>query len=301
MARDVHRAGGWGRFERRDRCLAAHRRGQRQVGSTLRIFGAFNYSAPYAYTMAFTALAWFALVLSRRERRAALGLAWLPGVCLLGIFWSLNRVAFVSIAAAMGIMAVRQRAFVTTALFASLSVAVAILAVGSTGLRFLSQGFFFRGNSAQDRLQTWGSRWAHVSAFGHGPGTAGSAFDKTSGYVYTVHHTPDLTGVVDNLYLSWLYQYGVFLGLALSLIWIVVLLRLVAAPHLRQSLPIACALLGIFFMVAGISVSVWEEFPLDMLLAVVLGLKVAHVDLLRGRASARRRASPTGTQGRAAA
>jgi len=85
----------------------------------------------------------------------------------------------------------------------------------------------------------------------------------------------DGPGLVDNLYVSWIYQYGV-LGVALCLVWIVLLLW----PALRRHKGCAtrtATLVGAFLVVSAIAVSVWEESPTDFLAAIVFAHAYAEV------------------------
>jgi hypothetical protein len=76
-------------------------------------------------------------------------------------------------------------------------------------------------------------------------------------------------GVVDNLYLAWLYQYGFLLGVVLCVVWALVLLR----PALERgrdddALVVTMRLWGLFVVVAALVVNIWEEFPVDFLVAL---------------------------------
>jgi len=77
----------------------------------------------------------------------------------------------------------------------------------------------------------------------------------------------DGPGLVDNLYVSWLYQYGV-LGAALCLLWIGALLLPALRRHKGPATTTA-TLVGAFLLVSAVAVSVWEEFPTDFLAAIV--------------------------------
>ena len=80
-------------------------------------------------------------------------------------------------------------------------------------------------------------------------------------------------GLVDNLYVSWVFQYGL-LGLVLCGLWLAVLLwptfRPIGAPPVN-----AAALLGVFLAVAAVAVNVWEEAPTDLLAALVFAHALA--------------------------
>ena len=83
-------------------------------------------------------------------------------------------------------------------------------------------------------------------------------------------------GTVDNQYVSWVFQYGIFGGL-LCLLWFGVL----AVPLVRGGEPRSLALAGgfcaAFLAAAGLGVNIWEESPADLLGAVVLGLAFAAI------------------------
>lgn len=77
----------------------------------------------------------------------------------------------------------------------------------------------------------------------------------------------DGPGLVDNLYVNWLYQYGL-LGLGLCALWLGSLIWPLTRP---EKGPALCAAVGVgaFLAVAATAVSVWEESPTDLLAAVV--------------------------------
>lgn len=77
-------------------------------------------------------------------------------------------------------------------------------------------------------------------------------------------------GVVDNLYLSWLFQYGLLLGALLCAVWLFSLGWFIVR-RCSFALPLAAALLAGFLLVAAFFVNVWEESPTDFLAALVLG------------------------------
>jgi O-antigen ligase len=78
--------------------------------------------------------------------------------------------------------------------------------------------------------------------------------------------------LVDNLYVSWLFQYGL-LGAALCLVWFAVLLRPVLAVR-RNSAVTAASLVGVFLVVGASTVSLWEESPTDFLAAIVFAFAI---------------------------
>lgn len=74
-------------------------------------------------------------------------------------------------------------------------------------------------------------------------------------------------GLVDNLYVSWVFQYGV-LGLALCGLWLAVLFWPTFRPRGGSPMNTA-ALVGVFLAIAALAVNVWEEAPTDLLAALV--------------------------------
>jgi len=86
-------------------------------------------------------------------------------------------------------------------------------------------------------------------------------------------------GVVDNQYLSWLFQYGIAGGSLLCVLWLAALsLPLVAAAR-SAPLTMAAGLVAVFLAVAGVAVNVWEEAPTDLLAGIIIGLFAAHPKL----------------------
>ena len=84
----------------------------------------------------------------------------------------------------------------------------------------------------------------------------------------------DGPGLVDNLYVSWLFQYGL-LGVALCFAWVGALLWPMVGRR-RSSPTIAAALVGVFLVVSATAVSVWEESPTDVLSAFILAFAFAE-------------------------
>jgi len=93
---------------------------------------------------------------------------------------------------------------------------------------------------------------------------------------------PD-AGVVDNQYVSWIFEYGVA-GVVLCLVFVGGVLR----PLFRRcdvpSLGVAAGLTGVFCVIAAVVVNVWEETPTDLVAGIILGL--AYGCASRGRAVA---------------
>jgi hypothetical protein len=83
----------------------------------------------------------------------------------------------------------------------------------------------------------------------------------------------DGPGLVDNLYVSWIWQYGL-LGLLICVGWLAVLIRPMLVAK-REPAAVTAALLGIFLIVGAFAVNIWEEAPTDVLTAVVLALGFA--------------------------
>lgn len=80
----------------------------------------------------------------------------------------------------------------------------------------------------------------------------------------------DGPGLVDNLYVSWAFQYGIA-GVALCALWATLLLWPTILPR-KGVATTAAALVGVFLVVAAVAVNVWEEAPVDFLVAVVFAL-----------------------------
>jgi hypothetical protein len=87
-------------------------------------------------------------------------------------------------------------------------------------------------------------------------------FDRTPAALQS-----DGPGLVDNLYVSWLWQYGV-LGLALCAAWLGLLLWPLTRER-RSPAAITACLVGVFLVVAAAAVNVWEEAPTDLLAALL--------------------------------
>ncbi len=76
-------------------------------------------------------------------------------------------------------------------------------------------------------------------------------------------------GVVDNLYVSWLFQYGL-VGVLLCGAWLAVLLKPFRAAPGDASRALAARLIGVFLVVAALAVNIWEEAPVDLIAALVI-------------------------------
>lgn len=88
-------------------------------------------------------------------------------------------------------------------------------------------------------------------------------------------------GVVDNLYLSWLFQYGIVLGGLLCIIFVGVLLRPMRSGLEGNPLAVTMQLWGLFLVLGALVVNIWEEFPVDFLVA--LGFGQLFASLTRAR------------------
>jgi len=238
----------------------------REAGGSLRAFGALTYGAPYAYTLALTMTIWLALLSVDRIRALAMG--WVPVLGVIGIVLSLNRIAVIGVTAAAAALIAKRRGAVAL-LPAGMVVTVLVAATAAPATRaFFIEGFTFSSASADERTRIWEERWADLSVFGHGPSSAGAAFERAGPPI------PNGSPVVDNLYLSWLYQYGLIVGAVLAVIWVAVLL----APMLSERRDLgatAAALVGAFAAVSSLGVNVWEEFPVGLIIGSVMGVYFA--------------------------
>jgi hypothetical protein len=237
----------------------------RQVGNTLRVFAGFIYGAPFAYTMALAALCWFALYLSK-PASSALRTVWVPALAAVGIVWSLSRIALVGMVVACAVVTLMQKRLHAAFPVAVVLAGVVVFASGSA-VGFLGQGFTFSSQSAKARTSLWKERWAEVNVFGGGPGSAGAAFARAA----DSSNSPQNAGerVTDNLYVSWLLQYGILLGIPLCLAWLALLSRPLFLPGADPAIMTA-RLFGVFAIVAAFAVNVWEEFPVNLVLALFI-------------------------------
>jgi len=256
----------------------------------LRAFGGFTSEVPFGFALVLGVLWWVTFLLGdERQRRLALRTAWLPPAAAVGLALSLNRTAVIGLCAALLVgaaQALRPRA--SLALVGAAAAALAIVfAVAAPAARFLAGGFSPGSESANTRRTFWQEYAKDLSALGAGPGSAGEAYRRSGAagddttdtpaervYDRVSHRGTPLAGtspgVVDNLYLSWLFQYGLLFGTVLCWAWAVLLLRPLLLPG-RSSPLVAARLWGVFLVVAACAVSVWEEFPTDLLTAIVLG------------------------------
>ncbi|MEX2155166.1 MAG: hypothetical protein WD825_17605 [Gemmatimonadaceae bacterium] len=238
----------------------------REAGGALRAFGALTYGAPFAYTLAIAMAIWLALFSVDRMR--ALAMAWVPAFGLVGITLSLNRIAVIGLCAAgVALMAKRRGAVALLPVVVAVTVLAAAMAAPSTRAFFI-EGLTFSSASAGERSRIWEERWGNVTPFGHGPSSAGAAFERAA------PPDPATSPVVDNLYLSWLYQYGLLFGVALAVVWVAVLLAPMLSDR-RDLAATAAALVGVFAAVSSLGVNVWEEFPVGLIIGAVMGVYFA--------------------------
>jgi hypothetical protein len=74
-------------------------------------------------------------------------------------------------------------------------------------------------------------------------------------------------GVVDNQYLSWLFQYGFVFGITLCLLWLGILL-VPFVVRVPAAVGLSALMFGAFLAVTSVAVNVWEESPIDLLAAL---------------------------------
>jgi hypothetical protein len=218
------------------------------------------------------------------ERRRALVTLWVPALAVVGMALALSRTAFVAAVGTVILVALGRsggrRALVAVAIAA---VAIAVVVAPSTAT-FIGRGFTGSTGSASERRHIWQERASHLSAFGAGPASAGSAViklhpelegDPNDGRRKTLLRR----GVVDNQYLAWLYQYGYIGGAVICLLWVGFLGAVLLDRAAVGAAGIAAQLVAGFALIAGVSVNVWEEFPINFLLAVLIGLSLASGSL----------------------
>src|SRR3954447_18684755 len=255
----------------------------REAGGQLRANAGFVYAAPFGYTLAAALLCWVALVMSGERRRAFVTL-WIPALAVVGMALSLSRTAFVAAVGAVILVALgrsgARRALVGVAIAA---VAVVLVVAPSTAT-FIGRGFTGSTGSAAERRDIWQERASHLSAFGAGPGSVGSAVTKVHPELEgdpndTRNKTLLRRGVVDNQYLAWLYQYGYIGGALVCLLWVGFLGAVLLDRTAVGAAGIAAQLVAGFALIAAMSVNVWEEFPINFLLAVLIGLSLASGSL----------------------
>jgi hypothetical protein len=256
------------------------------TGGELRPSGGLLYPGQLGYTLAVATLCWVALFLGRK-RQHALATLWLPALALAGMTLSLTRTAFVAATCAVLIVTVR-RGSGRKLLIAALAMAGAFALVAPATASFLGSGFTGNTASASGRLEIWSERASDLSVFGAGPGSAGAAVRKLHPELRANPEnwrTETLVrrGVVDNQYLLWLYQYGYLGGIALCLVWFVGLGALLLSTRPAGPAGIAAQLLAGYALIAALSSNMWEEFPFNILLALIIGVALASGSVPMGR------------------
>ena len=241
----------------------------REAAGSLRAYGAFYYAAPFAYTMAAAILIWGAFALTGM-RQVAVVTAWVPILAFAGIALSLNRLSLFALAAS-GVVIAAARGRLPTVLAGGLVAALLVVSLaGSSGAQFLGEGLALQSSSADARTVNWSERLDAITVKGEGPGTAGVAVERLN------EVAPDPTGevskgVVDNQYVSWLVQYGVFGGTMIIVIWLMVLFGRAVVSSSRSPVVAAGQLMAIFAAVGALGVNIWEEHPMNMFLAITMG------------------------------
>ncbi len=254
----------------------------RESGGQLRAFAGFGYEAPFAYVAALAVLLWCALAISRDRR--ALELLWTPLFGGIDILLSLNRTAVLAVLVALSLVVIRLagRRMMVTALLSG-----AVIIAGGTLASPQSFRTAARDVSLQQRIHEWPYYLRRLTVAGKGPATAGGAYEHVLHHRYSVYVVPNRPGltverrvaeanrffhVTDNIYVAWLYQYGLAAGPLIVVAWLVVLLWPFIHVRRNDGVAVAASLSGIFFILAGFFNNVWEEFPPNMLLAVIVAV-----------------------------
>ncbi len=249
----------------------------RTLGGQLRVAGGFVYPAPLGYTLAVAALCWVALVLSGL-RREALWTAWVPALAVVGMTLSLSRTAVVAATAATVIVAVVRRGGGGKLLLSGALVAVVIVLVAApSAAPFLGSGFTGSTKSATQRRDIWSDRASHLSVLGAGPSSVGAAVVKLHPSLNSHPEDDRMSlvlrrGVVDNQYLAWVYQYGWLGGVLICLAWLALLGAVAFSRTATGPAGASAQLVAAFSVIAAVSVNIWEEFPSNLLLALVVGM-----------------------------
>lgn len=247
----------------------------------LRAFAGFIYHAPYAYTMAIATLIWTAFLFVGDSKRA-IAWSWVPVLATVGMVFTVSRIAFVGLAFALFVVALRRRQLARLTALGIVIVLAAAVFVGPSTRHYLSEGFTFSSSSAGERTINWSKRLAQVDLTGSGPGTAGAAAtridpagsDARAPGVNALSSV-DLSevSVVDNQYLSWLYQYGLLFGLVICGTFVVACLRPTPRGRARNTHEgVSAQLVGMFSLTAAFAINVWEEYPVNLLLALVIAV-----------------------------
>jgi hypothetical protein len=171
------------------------------------------------------------------------------------------------------------------------AVAIVLVAAPSSA-SFLGSGFTGGTESASQRRAIWSERVADASLFGAGPASVGSG-------VLKLHPeregNPDdgsksrllRRGVVDNQYLAWVYQYGWFGGLLICFAWVGFLGWVALRREVTSAAGMAAQLVAGFAVISAVSVNIWEEFPINLLIALVVGLAFGSGTLFTRRSDMR--------------
>jgi hypothetical protein len=239
----------------------------REAAGSLRAYGAFYYAAPFAYTMAAAILIWGGFALTGM-RRLAMVTVWVPLLAFAGIALSLNRLSLFALAAAAVVVAAARGRLPTVLAGGAVAALLVVSLAGSAGAQFLGEGLALQSSSADARALNWSERFDAITVKGEGPGSAGVAVERLK------EAAPDPNeekGVVDNQYVAWLVQYGVFGGTAIIVIWAIVLLGRAVVTSSRSPMVAAGQLLAIFAAVGAMGVNIWEEHPMNLFLAITMG------------------------------
>jgi O-antigen ligase len=259
----------------------------RNAGGFVRAFGASSFGAAFGHGMAVLALAYLALALAPlRAKDRWLGLAG-SALAMTGVALSLSRTALV--AAAIGAVAMvvmmkrpgvalpRRRLAVPALIIAALAVAI----VANRGGSFVVQGFTGHDPSVQARLDRWAQIWhSDRPLVGDGPGAAG-----VSAAIVAAHRglPPSVANqyVSDNYYVATLAQYGV-VGLILLATFLILLgVRVrgsLRAGHHPPWLPLAGVGVVTYFVVAMVTVNVWEDIASAIFIWTVVGAALSTSD-----------------------
>lgn len=252
----------------------------RLAEGAFRVFAGFLYAAPFADFLAIVALCWAGMLLSSRPGRA-LPWAWVPALAGIGMILALNRTAFMALAGAVVIVALRRRKILAVAAVAAIALAAFFTFPTASTRDLISQGASGNAPSAVARMELWERRLADATLLGEGPGSAGSAAQRTNSAwleedVIAAPNIADLLakGVVDNQYVSWLYSFGLIGGAVLVATWLLFLGSVLFQRPRRDAVQAAAQLVATFAMIAALTINLWEEFPINFLLAVIFGLSV---------------------------
>lgn len=162
-------------------------------GGSVRAFGGFTSAAPFSYMLAITLCAGLAYALGTpRERRDALVTAWLPAAVAAGILLAVDRTAIVAALVAGAVLGATYRRRVLLPLVVALAIFGAAVVVtrgpgGTDGI----------GSTIRARTALWAEYLGDLRPLGHGPATAGSAYDKVDPPGWVVPLRPPGTWDID--------------------------------------------------------------------------------------------------------